>query len=1112
MFRFLIRFLRKIFKTVAILLALGSLGIALLQTKWAKNQICSNLIEQLQKQGIEAHIKGINGRLPFTWTIDEMTLRFPAGQTVVLHQCKIRLKILPLLRKQISINYLNIHELYLAFEPTSHTHEIELAPETFRDELRSTLITLSPALHLSIQHLHIDLLTLENKATSKIYCFSLDARGKWSKDNREFAFDGKLSSPDNAEIYAELFLNGNRSKDKISAGFKTHLEMPDWITPEFRGEILLIGSWNTWQAILWEDSPPGPPLKGKIKGELSTLNLPEFPLLYHSWKITSDLSIYAGGIFTLDTEFLSDTSQEIHATLNASKEDATWQGNLILTATPEPLVLESSFNFSWTPKETLQISDFALISADTSLHGDLTLLIPTKQINGAFYGQARSLHKLQPWIPHFQLEGSLGIECTVYPQLQENSFEQNLRLHLFSKEVRSLDAVAEKVTLTAEVHDLYRNPYGTLELNSPKIYTSQLCLDLLNVRTFTDDHKWTFEAKAQGALQDPFLIQTQGQWNIHNQEFTLELSQATGEIAQHSFFLQNPSTLHWGPSQVQLSECALTMGEGTIQGSFDFSEAKAQAHLQMTHFPLKTFSLLHPNFFIDGSLTATGDLKTEDQQLTGFFNAVLEQADVLYAGKENPLQAKGSLQAHLDHGMLQIHSSLLSQDGQFLDLACSVPLKTQIFPIQIGIDPTKPLSGEGIAEGKIEEIFDFVNIGSHHITGLISCRLLLSQTLNSPALHGSIDWQYGSYENYSTGTALKEIDVHLLAEKDQLKMTSLTARDEEGSLTADGILQLKPNEQFPYEMSAELTDLNALRFDMIDAHLTGPLYVTGTTKSALAVGNLTVPKATIKIPDQLPYEIPTLPVTFINRPPHLNRAQITPLPAFPLNLDLELTAEDEVFVEGKGLKSEWKGSVHLTGTNMNVAADGKLDLMNGEYFFTGKIFKLSEGQIVFNDKPTPSAYLKLSGILTLQDAEITAHLYGPLTSPQLTFQSNPHMTTSAILSRILFNKDLSDISQTEAIQLATTLMDLSGGATPGVMEAIRKTLGIDRLTIVPSEKNEIALQIGKYLTKGVMVTLSQSATSTQVIVEVELKQGFVFQAETQEEQEGKFSLKWRKNY
>jgi autotransporter translocation and assembly factor TamB len=124
------------------------------------------------------------------------------------------------------------------------------------------------------------------------------------------------------------------------------------------------------------------------------------------------------------------------------------------------------------------------------------------------------------------------------------------------------------------------------------------------------------------------------------------------------------------------------------------------------------------------------------------------------------------------------------------------------------------------------------------------------------------------------------------------------------------------------------------------------------------------------------------------------------------------------------------------------------------------------------------------------------------------------MSTSAILARILFNKNISDISQPEAIQLASTLISLSGGAGPAVLETIRKNLGVDRLTIASQTANsdELAVQIGKYLTKGVLITLSQSATSSQVIVEVEFKHGFVFQAETQKEEEGKFSLKWTHSY
>nr|AOO54610.1 hypothetical protein [uncultured bacterium] len=149
----------------------------------------------------------------------------------------------------------------------------------------------------------------------------------------------------------------------------------------------------------------------------------------------------------------------------------------------------------------------------------------------------------------------------------------------------------------------------------------------------------------------------------------------------------------------------------------------------------------------------------------------------------------------------------------------------------------------------------------------------------------------------------------------------------------------------------------------------------------------------------------------------------------------------------------------------------------------------------------------------MPDITVTVAMRGPLTSPQLTFHSNPQKPTSSIMALVLFNKDITEISHPEAIQLAATLVSLSDGAGPDVLESIRKSLGVDRLNIASKPgTDEVAVQIGKYLTRGVMITLSQSATSSQVIVEVELPKGFVFQAETQEEEEGKFSLKWRKTY
>src|SRR5277367_5822662 len=100
---------------------------------------------------------------------------------------------------------------------------------------------------------------------------------------------------------------------------------------------------------------------------------------------------------------------------------------------------------------------------------------------------------------------------------------------------------------------------------------------------------------------------------------------------------------------------------------------------------------------------------------------------------------------------------------------------------------------------------------------------------------------------------------------------------------------------------------------MIDCNLTGPLYLNGNTQSMLAQGNLLIDEAKIQITERLPYEVPTLPFTYINRPPYLYSRTTRASPKFLFNIDLEVTAEGNVRVEGRGLNAELEGNVHLYG-------------------------------------------------------------------------------------------------------------------------------------------------------------------------------------------------------
>ncbi|PIS00297.1 MAG: hypothetical protein COT84_08240, partial [Chlamydiae bacterium CG10_big_fil_rev_8_21_14_0_10_35_9] len=132
--------------------------------------------------------------------------------------------------------------------------------------------------------------------------------------------------------------------------------------------------------------------------------------------------------------------------------------------------------------------------------------------------------------------------------------------------------------------------------------------------------------------------------------------------------------------------------------------------------------------------------------------------------------------------------------------------------------------------------------------------------------------------------------------------------------------------------------------------------------------------------------------------------------------------------------------------------------------------------------------------------------------------SLPPLPMSSILSYLLFGSDISEITALQAVSLAATAASLSGGG-PDILEITRRRLGFDRLAIVSAPTSEgaedFAVQVGKYVAKGVLVTFSQGIEqgSSNVSVEVDLSHGFLFEAQTiQQQEQGRFSLKWNRNF
>jgi autotransporter translocation and assembly factor TamB len=1167
--RFMTRLLKGVLLLFSGLLLIFALLFATMQTKWLKETLQKQLIALSEEAGIHLSIGSIEGDLPFNWTLRDLHAEFTSSDILDIKMVKLRFALLPLFHKEISISYLNVLNAKLLF-----SEEITTLPpfscldlpfhlsikQLKMDDLcvekyetgESALFSVKASAKLK-RHAKAFALQLKVLANASPESFGeLSLRGSHKKNDVESALQVKMRSTKALHPFS---------------------------TPSFDTDLLiethLNGPWNTWRALLLQQKRKKlPPLKGSLKAVAHKLDLPPLKWLNRKWNLTSlftlapDLSWnfskialksnllqlmasaslgsdghlkeadatlslpqftllnlyspfplrgamqiktrYTPAAFSaaLDTEGLRIGSQSYEicrGSIQADLENNEWRGRAGFSAKNRELPIETQVEFRLQPNTLFSMEKFEIRAPDTHIAGNVDIALPSKEIKGAFFGQLLDLSHFRQWVhPGSRLEGSVGAKL----ELNDHSAYLNLLL----SHCRYFEWRLDELSCTANLVDSFNSPQGTLSLEGQGLSLPSFDLTSFDFKTEWDGKRGPYDLLAKGKWREPIEVESSGFWTFNS----LDIETLRGILLSKSFLSLQPFSIKREDSHsLQITPCELHIGGGDLSFFIDLRPSFINGYLKANHFPLDLLSLSQPNFSSKGATSVQAHLEGDESSLQGKIDLFLEELDIYQCGKSCPFQARGSLHAQLQDKELQFTVDLKALDQQFLTCTSALPIDYSLSPFEMKIDDQRPLSGDLAFEGRLEEVFDFINIGSHRLGGLLSCHLTLSQNFLAPSLHGEVELTKGSYENYYTGTLLKEIDAKAIAQGGSVELSSFEAKDGEGGrASASGRLNLYPEEKFPYSVTVQLSNLNLLRFDAGSSLFTGPLSIEGTTESASARGELIVPKAELSIPDKLPVDLPLLPVTYINHPKHLEGYTMQPLPVFPFSLNLDLSAPGPIYVTGRGLRSEWKGSAHVQGSFTEIAANGLLNLTKGEFVFSGKVFSLTEGEITLVDQPTQEAYLKLRAELSLANATIIALLNGPISSPILTFQSIPHMPTSTILSYILFNKDISDISPFQAIQIAQTIVTLSGGAGPDVLEKIRKSLGVDRLNIVSGQNgsDQVSVQIGKYLTKGVMVTLSQGVDSSQVIVEVELKHGFLLQAESQNEEEGKFSLKWNRNY
>jgi translocation and assembly module TamB len=368
--------------------------------------------------------------------------------------------------------------------------------------------------------------------------------------------------------------------------------------------------------------------------------------------------------------------------------------------------------------------------------------------------------------------------------------------------------------------------------------------------------------------------------------------------------------------------------------------------------------------------------------------------------------------------------------------------------------------------------------------------------VSAPSAEGGVTVRAGTFEDPLQGVRLTGIEGRLLARGTELMLEHLTARTpNEGSLTAKGRITLDPAAGLPGDIRITGTRARLATNGTATAVADLDLTLGGTLlRRPRIAGRVELVTLEVAVPDRLPAAIKPLPGTKHVQPPDAAAARLqlsrqrqavsargTP---FEADLDLAVSAQNRVFVRGRGIEAELGGDLRLTGSSAAPVVHGAFAMRRGQLDILGQRLSFTRGRLDFGGDFVPS----LDFLAETRSGSMTARIAvaGPASSPDFLITSDPTLPQDEVLSRILFQRAAGGLSPGQSIQLAHAAATLSGGSGAGTFEQMRRSLGVDSLDINTSASGGPAVEASRYISDRVRLGVRAGSKPEESAVSVDV--------------------------
>lgn len=589
----------------------------------------------------------------------------------------------------------------------------------------------------------------------------------------------------------------------------------------------------------------------------------------------------------------------------------------------------------------------------------------------------------------------------------------------------------------------------------------------------------------------------------------LRIETLQGTLISQELRLESPLDMTFSATETAWSQTSLAFGPARLRskGSIAAEHASISADLEdMNPAILRPLYSGLPSALVSATLTVEGTPLDPDARL----NVLASELRTEEAGLENLPDLNATAQLRLRRDSLEARASVASAsaDDLQIDANFSCPVRAELFSLVFPED--LPLAGQLQGTAELFLLPHFLNLYDQTLDGKLETNFSLGGTWDAPLMEGYARIRNARYENFRSGTRIEALNLDAVAKDSRLDLTANGTDGGQGMLDGTGVFD--PVRQ-TYACDVNLTACNLLRLDLVQSTASGALRFQGTYDAASLNGTLSLDPTTVRLPSSMPADMTQIEIKEINTSP--GRTGIArSASSFRTDFDLNVLIPARLFVQGRGLDSEWSGRLHVGGNDEQPVINGEMTLLRGRFDFLERTFNLTKGVLSLNGETPPNPFMDVIGEAQILDTLVQVHLNGPAKNFRLTLTSVPNLPQDELLAMILFGRSMSQISPLQAVRLAQAASELTGiGATPDFLGKIKAGLGLQEVDVSRDEDDNTAVGVGGYFGGKYYIRTERSVSGQdRTKVEIQLTPKISVETEIGSDSRQGGGVTWKHDY